>query len=79
MGDIAALIQQYGLALIALLVVSSALSYVARLLYRELTRRAERSEELVDRFVPALDRLADAIEKQNDIVEAILADREERP
>ncbi len=69
--DIGQLITQYGLPAGALVIVSV-------FFYRELKERANKSEAREEKLIGSFDKLAEAVEAQNDITKALLAEREGR-
>ena len=69
---IPSLIEQYGLPLVAIALLSFALVWLFRLLLKEMRARIERAESLVDKLTPSLDRLSEAQETSNQITQALL-------
>lgn len=68
MPEILNLIERNGLALVALVIVSGALTYVARLLVNELTSRAKRAEDKVDQYHALVSTMAHNIETLRDFL-----------
>lgn len=86
MTEIVALLDQYGIPLVGLVMLGGALVYVFKKLIDALQNQIKRAEALFDTFQPSIDALTEATEEQtvainnhNVVVNALLDELKRRP
>lgn len=86
MTELVTLLDQYGIPLVAIAVLSGALVFVFKKLIDALQNQIKRAETLFDTFQPSIDALTEATEEQtvainnhNVVVNALLDELKRRP